>query len=159
MSEREEFRSTILAHQAEAEAALALRGDVEPRLALWSRRDPVTLFGAWGPCKTGWAEVSRTFRWVAERFTQSTVSDFRYDVEVAEVSGDLAYTVGYERFTAAVGDGPAEPYTVRVTHVYRRENGEWKIVHRHGDLAPPDQSPPAEEATTVCGTAAEQPTE
>jgi hypothetical protein len=63
MSEREEFRSTILAHQAEAEAALALRGDVEPRLALWSRRDPVTLFGAWGPCKTGWAEVSRTFRW------------------------------------------------------------------------------------------------
>jgi ketosteroid isomerase-like protein len=96
---------------------------------------------------------------VAERFTQSTVSDFRYDVEVAEVSGDLAYTVGYERFTAAVGDGPAEPYTVRVTHVYRRENGEWKIVHRHGDLAPPDQSPPAEEATTVSGTAAEQPTE
>jgi hypothetical protein len=25
--------------------------------------------------------------------------------------------------------------------VYRRENGEWKIVHRHGDLAPVDQSP------------------
>ena len=31
MSEREKFRSTILAHQAEAEAALALHGDVEPR--------------------------------------------------------------------------------------------------------------------------------
>jgi hypothetical protein len=48
MSELEEFRSTILAQQAEAEAALALHGDVEPRLALWTRRDPVTLFGRGG---------------------------------------------------------------------------------------------------------------
>ena len=32
--------------------------------------------------------------------------------------------------------------TIRVTHVYRRENGEWKIVHRHGDTAPLDESPP-----------------
>ena len=59
----------------------------------------------------------------------------------------MAYTVGYERFTSLVDGGPAEAYTVRVTHVYRRENGEWRIVHRHGDLAPVDQSPPAEEST------------
>jgi hypothetical protein len=32
--------------------------------------------------------------------------------------------------------------TVRATHVYRREDGEWKIVHRHGDNPPPEQSPP-----------------
>ena len=31
---------------------------------------------------------------------------------------------------------PVEPYTLRVTHVYRREHGEWKIVHRHGDPVP-----------------------
>jgi hypothetical protein len=47
MSELEDFRSTILARQAEAEEAIA-HGDPEPRLALWSRRDPVSLFGAWG---------------------------------------------------------------------------------------------------------------
>jgi hypothetical protein len=40
----------------------------------------------------------------------------------------------------AVDGGPAEPHTVRVTHVYRREKGEWKIVHRHGDVAPVDQA-------------------
>jgi ketosteroid isomerase-like protein len=34
-----------------------------------------------------------------------------------------------------------------VTHVYRREDGEWKIVHRHGDHLPVDQSPPAEAST------------
>jgi ketosteroid isomerase-like protein len=144
MGDLDTFRSTILAKQAEAEAALALRGDPAPRMELWSRRDPVTQFGAWGPNKSGWEEVSRTFRWVGDRFTKSSVSDFRYDVEVADVNGDLAYTVGYERFNASVGNGPIEPYTVRVTHVYRRENDEWKIVHRHGDLAPVDQSPPAE---------------
>jgi ketosteroid isomerase-like protein len=26
-----------------------------------------------------------------------------------------------------------EPYTLRVTHAYRREDGDWKIVHRHAD--------------------------
>ena len=43
---------------------------------------------------------------------------------------------------------PLEPYTLRVTHVYRREDGEWKIVHHHGDPVPIDQSPPAEAPTT-----------
>jgi ketosteroid isomerase-like protein len=41
-------------------------------------------------------------------------------------------------------DGTLEPITIRVTHVYRREDGEWKIVHRHGDTAPPDESPPTD---------------
>ena len=116
------------------------RGDVGPRMEMWSKQDPVTLFCSWGPCKSGWDEVSRIFRWVASRF-----SDFRsYDLELvaAGVSGDLAYTIGYERSTGSVDGGPAEPNTLRVTHVYRRENGEWKIVHRHGDHPPVDQSPP-----------------
>lgn len=148
--ELEDFRSTILARQAKAEEAL-VHGDPEPRFAMWSRRDPVSLLGAWGPNKTGWAELSRIFRWVADRLSKANVSDFRFDVEVADVSGDMAYSVGYERFNrsgglASDGGGPMEPVTVRVTHVYRRENGQWKIVHRHGDSAPMDQSPPAEES-------------
>ena len=48
----------------------------------------------------------------------------------------------FERFNYHTEDGRVEPITVRVTHVYRREDGEWKIVHRHGDLAPVDESPP-----------------
>jgi ketosteroid isomerase-like protein len=145
MSELDDFRGGILAEQAKAEAAL-VQGDLEPRLALWSRRDPVSVWGAWGPCKTGWDEVSRIFRWVASRFSDdgTTRGDFHYDIEVADVVGDMAYTVGFERFNATLEDGKVEPVTVRVTHVYRREDGEWRIVHRHGDLAPVDQSPPKE---------------
>ena len=147
MKELEDFSAGILAQQAQAEAAL-VQGDLEPRLALWSRRDPLSLFGAWGPCKTGWDEISRIFRWVASRFSDGvTRSDFHYDVEVADVSGDMAYTVGFERFNATREDGAVEPVTVRVTHVYRREDGEWKIVHRHADRPPTDPLRSAEAST------------
>jgi ketosteroid isomerase-like protein len=144
VGELEDFQTAFLARQTLAEEAMVL-GNVEPRLALWSRRDPVSLFGAWGPNKTGWPELERTFAWVAERLGATDYSDFRYDVEVADVSADgqMAYTVGYERFNEVLADGGKKPWTVRVTHVYRREDGDWKIVHRHGDLAPVDESPPA----------------
>ena len=32
--------------------------------------------------------------------------------------------------------GPVAPLTLGVTHLYRREDGEWKIVHRHADARP-----------------------
>jgi ketosteroid isomerase-like protein len=133
-AELDEFRTHFLARQTEAEEAI-IHGDLEPRLKLWSRRDPLSLFGAWGPCKTGWEEVSRIFRWVASVFSDPAYSrsDFHYDVEVADVSGDMAYTLGFERFNGSIAGRPVEPVTVRVTHIYRREDGEWKIVHRHGD--------------------------
>ena len=102
---------------------------------LWSRQDPVTLFGAAGMFKSGWEELSRTFPKVASNF--SNVSDYSFEVLVADVRGDMAYAVGYERFTGSIAGRPAEEVTVRSTHVYRREDGEWKIVHRHGDNPPP----------------------
>jgi hypothetical protein len=40
-----------------------------------------------------------------------------------------------------VDGGPVEPYILRVTQVYR-EDGEWKVVHRHGDQLPIDRSQP-----------------
>jgi ketosteroid isomerase-like protein len=130
MDEVEEFRSTILARQTEAEEAL-VNGDPGPRMELWSRRDPVTLFGAIGMSESGWGELSKTFTWVASRFSE--VTNFRFDVEMVNVVGDMAYTLGFEHFKASVAGRPVEPVTVRVTHIYRREEGALKIVHRHAD--------------------------
>jgi ketosteroid isomerase-like protein len=129
-SAADEFVAATLPRQIEAEIALHT-GNVEPRLAMWSTNDPVTLFGAYGMAKSGWEEVSEGFRRLAARF--SKLADYDYELVAAGASGDLAYTVGFERHSVSIEGGPVKPHTIRVTHVYRRENGEWKIVHRHGD--------------------------
>jgi len=54
------------------------------------------------------------------------------------VRGDLAYTCGFERCTATKSDGGLVTTELRVTQIYRREGGVWKIVHRHGDHPPVD---------------------
>jgi ketosteroid isomerase-like protein len=135
LSDTDRFLEEMLPRQLEAEKAIHV-GDVEPRTRVWSHDDPVTLFGALGPCVSGWADIRKTFEWVATQF--APVETYDFELIAAGASGDLAYTVGYERSTFP--DREFEPKVVRVTHVYRRENGEWKIVHRHGDLQPPDQS-------------------
>ena len=145
MKELDNFVAQTLPRQIKAEEAIH-NGDPELRLSMWSTRDPVTLFGAWGPCKSGSQEVTQISRWAASRFSNCTA--YRFELVAADVSGDLAYTVGYEHSTRSVDGSPAEPSTLRVTHIYRREDGVWKIVHRHGDFMPMDQSPPAQVSTT-----------
>ena len=111
-------------------------GDPGPRLAMWSTADPVTLFGA-AMSGQGWEQVSGIFRAIASRWSDCT--DQRVELLAAGVSGDLAYTVELEHTSVSVDGVPAGPYTLRVTQVYRREDGEWKVVHRHGDQLPVDQ--------------------
>jgi hypothetical protein len=97
---------------------------------MWSTQDPVTGLGALRSA-SGWNEVSRLFGWLGSGFSACT--SYRFKLVAAGVGGDLAYTVGYEH-TSVCWDGvPMEPYILRVTHAYRREDGEWRIVHRHAD--------------------------
>jgi ketosteroid isomerase-like protein len=95
---------------------------------------------------TGWEEVSQLFRWLASGFSDCTA--YSFDLVTAGVSGDLAYTVGYEHTSVSWDGVPLEPYTLRVTHVYRRENDEWKIVHHHGDKLAAGEGASAEAAET-----------
>ena len=132
MNSLDEFLADVLPRQ-EYEARAMLNGDPEPRLRIWSHSEPVTLFGAAGAAGTasGWPKVSDTFRWVASRFANCSLYEF--ELVAAGISGDLGYTVGFERLVVSIDGNPIAPRTIRVTHVYRRENGDWKIVHRHGD--------------------------
>lgn len=102
MSELDDFLEDTLPRQIEAEKALH-NGDLAPRLETWSKNDPVILFGAFGPCKSGWDEVSRTFRWVASRFSNNVAYEF--ELVAAGISGDLAYTLGYERHSTSLDGG------------------------------------------------------
>jgi ketosteroid isomerase-like protein len=130
-TETDSFLAEVLPAQRTAEHAIH-NGDVEPRLALWSHRDPVTLYGA-KLSASGWTDLEPIFRTVASWFSDS--QEFEFEVIAAGASGDLAYTVGYEQNKVHV-EGSPRVYTLRVTHVYRREDGRWRIVHRHADLPP-----------------------
>jgi ketosteroid isomerase-like protein len=120
-------------------AALAamFTGDPAPYAALWAPGQQPTLFGAWGPAEQGHDALVTTFSWVATRFSDGTTCRPRY--RVVDWSGDLAYTVGFEEGEVRVDGGPPAPMTLRVTHVLRRFDGEWRLVHRHADYPPRDE--------------------
>jgi uncharacterized protein (TIGR02246 family) len=128
----------VLSQERSAEAAI-YRGDPEPFKALWSHTDDVSLFGAFGPCKKGWHQVGKTTDWVASRYRDGAVTA---EYEVVREGADLAYTVGYEIGDVALDGAPMTRQRLRVTQIYRREDGQWRLIHRHGDFAPADQSPP-----------------
>jgi ketosteroid isomerase-like protein len=134
-AELDEFLTSGLKRQIDADFAIH-DGDPAPRIDQWSHTAPITIFGAHVPLVTGWPEAEETFHWLAGRFSHCC----HFDVELvaAEVSGDLAYTVGFEHSECSLEGGPVIPRVLRVTQIYRRENGEWRIVHRHGDAPPPD---------------------
>lgn len=103
-----------------------------------SAEDPVTVFGAKVPLRNGWDDVSEVLRWLARRWSDCT--DYRFDLVAADVSGDLAYIIGFEHIANSVDGVPVDPYTLRVTHIFRRRQGAWKIAHRHADHVPEDQT-------------------
>jgi ketosteroid isomerase-like protein len=83
--------------------------------------------------------ISRNQRLGSDNVRFYTVPRRRSELVAAGVSGDLAYTVGYERSTGSVNGRPVRTLMLRATQIYRREDGEWKIVHRHADYPPADE--------------------
>ncbi len=131
MTDRESFRTLISNRQVEAEAAL-IRGDVGPRLQMWSHDDPVSLIGAVGVSKSGWEELLPTFHAVAARLSGG--HDVTYEILSFDVGADMAWIAGFMRFITSMDGAPARPFTLRVTTIFRREAGEWKVVHEHSDF-------------------------
>jgi ketosteroid isomerase-like protein len=129
MNETDEFLTAVHPQLTAADTAIH-DGDPSQRIALWSHHEPVTLFGA-AVTKTGWDDLRSTFEWLGSRF--SDCSAFEYKVIAAGASGDLAYIAGIEHTTASINGAEPEPYALRVTTIFRREDGNWKVVHRHGD--------------------------
>jgi ketosteroid isomerase-like protein len=128
MTECEDFLAWVKTTLYQAELALH-NGDPAPRRALWSRREPVSVLGAWRNAH-GQAEIDVLFADLGRRFSNCT--SYTFEVQAYDVIGDMAYTAGLERTSASV-DGKPRTYTLRATQVYRREDGHWRVVHRHGD--------------------------
>lgn len=128
VKDREDFLAWVKTSLYQAELALH-NGDPAPRRALWSRREPVSVLGAWRNAH-GQTEIDALFAYLGKSFSNCT--SYTFEVLAYDVIGDMAYTAGLERTSVSV-DGKPRTYTLRVTQVYRRENGQWKVVHRDGD--------------------------
>ena len=117
--------------------------------SLWkqnaSQGGDATIFGAFGGYEKGWNEVGPRYDWAASQYRESGARK-RVEYLNTAVSGDLAFTVGIERDEVQVGgqDRPMQR-ALRVTQVFRREGGVWKLLHRHADplmeKKPPSTSP------------------
>jgi uncharacterized protein (TIGR02246 family) len=130
MSEQDDFLAEVLdRHVAAVEAFHS--ADTGPWHRLWSDREPVSLSPPGRPPAVGRDQVVTAFETAAARLADGR--DGRFEVQHVEVSGDVAVLAGLESGVFSAGGGPVLPQTLRVTLVYRREGGTWRMVHRHAD--------------------------
>ena len=106
-------------------------GDAAGLRRLYSHREDVTVFGGFGGLEHGWAEVGPRLEWAASHFSNGVYS--QQDLS-ATVGTDVACLVSLEHWSFT--DPQEHTDTVlelRVTQLFRREDGEWRLVHRHAD--------------------------
>ena len=116
------------------------KGSPEAAKKIFSHREDATLANPFGPLVRGWEQVAEAMDRAASNYRDGEVS-----VETAAkyVTSELAYTVKMERCQAKVGGREdVAPLALRVTMIFRPEEGTWKVVHRHAD--PISAAQPAE---------------
>lgn len=115
--------------QASAEAYLA--GDLDTYAWVLLHADDFTLMPPFGgPTRQGFVLHDE-----AREATRSTFRGGQVEVEVdaSYVTDDLAVLAVVERQRGLVGDLAEQDWSLRVTLVFRREGGLWRLVHRHAD--------------------------
>jgi ketosteroid isomerase-like protein len=115
----------------------AQEGFINGDPAKWKRNashgDDVTVFGAFGGSEKGWKEAGPRYDWASSQFKESRATQ-KIEYLNTGISGDLAFTVAIERQLARIaGQDKPTPRALRVTQVFRKEGGVWKLVHRHAD--------------------------
>src|SRR5205807_9673530 len=90
----------------------------------------------------GWAKVAEALDYASSRFRDGEVGEYN-TISKIEV-GELAILLEIEEWKARVGErSEISPFTLRVTTVFRSEDGGWKMIHRHADpISTPDSSGP-----------------
>jgi ketosteroid isomerase-like protein len=107
-------------------------GEVGPLNNVSTSVSPATIFGPKGDCIQGADQVNAANAAGAKMFAPG--SETYFEVMQQSVSGELAFWTGIQRARVRM-QGKSEPIQMdlRVTEVFRRQNGSWKLVHRHAD--------------------------
>jgi len=109
-----------------------INGDAGPLADIWSHSSAVTTMHPIGGREVGWDAVRGAWEQVAKLASDGKVA---LKDQLIHVAGDAAYEVGTEhgRFMLA---GQQVAVEQRVTNIYQREAGVWKIIHHHTDASP-----------------------
>ena len=107
-------------------------GDAGPLAGVWSHSATVTTMHPIGDREVGWDQVRKSWEQVAQL---SSGGQIELADQAIRVAGDLAYELGVERGRLTLA-GQEVTIDHRVTNIYRREAGAWKIIHHHTDVAP-----------------------
>jgi ketosteroid isomerase-like protein len=109
-----------------------LEGKFESLKSMSVEKSPATIFPPPGICIQGAAEVNQ----FNEKGAVSFLPGARNEFEIMHQDADehLAYWVGIQRSTVKMrGQENDQVFNLRVTEIFRRENGDWKLMHRHAD--------------------------
>jgi ketosteroid isomerase-like protein len=106
------------------------QGHPQAFLELWSHADDVTIMAAIGGYQVGFDAVRELL--TAASKTQH-FDGWRAENMATVLDENLAFTVELEHY-ARTDDGEDKGMTLRATQIYRREGGQWRVIHRHGDI-------------------------
>jgi ketosteroid isomerase-like protein len=109
-----------------------INGNFEPLNNISTQQSPATIFGPKGDCVQGAKQVNSANARGAKLFKPDGTNAFEIMHRAAD--DHLAYWVGIQRSVVNM-EGQETPISMdlRVTEIFRREGGEWKLVHRHAD--------------------------
>ena len=107
-------------------------GDAGSMADVWSHSADVTTMHPLGGREVGWNEVAGPWSQISQLASSGQV---KLTDQLIRASGDMAYEVGREKGQMMLA-GQQVPINHRVTNVYRREGGTWKIIHHHTDESP-----------------------
>ena len=111
-----------------------ITGDAGAFGDIWSHAATVTTMHPIGGREVGWDNVRKSFEQVAQIAKGGKGGQVKLSDQYIQVAGDVAYELGVERGQADLA-GQQVTFADRVTNIYRRESGAWKIVHHHTDIS------------------------
>jgi len=130
MSAEDEIREA--SRQFYAGLSRMANGESGALVDIWSHSAAVTTMHPIGGREVGWDAVGESFDKVAQLASDGKVG---LKDQLIQVAGDVAYEVGIEHGQVKLG-GQQVTLEHRVTNIYRREAGAWKLVHHHTDISP-----------------------
>ena len=111
-----------------------LHGDEGPMFAVWSPSDEVSYCDPRGEIVAGWMALEPYWRQAAAINAAAPAGIWAtWQIKHTVVNGNLAYVVALEEVHH---ERDQSTMTARATHIYQREDGIWRLLHRHTDAAP-----------------------